>query len=357
MVISVFDESKSGLRTSSSHPGESDRSQPPPLRIGFWLMDAFDLYTLANALEPLRLANQVAGRALCQWQMLSLQGGQLHASNGIATATARLDQAQALDVLILCGGDSLPAGADQPDFRLQLCHRALQPISLGAFGKAGWLLAQIGALDGYRCSLPEPDLLAPQGDFNDLTPVAAPFCVDRQRLTCVGPQAVQGLMHELLSRTHGRGLVLHLEKYAARQARPLQAIHNAPARLQAALALMGDHLDRTLGIDELAEAMGMSRRHLERLFKRSLGCSPSRHYLDLRLQRARQLLQAGGQSMVEVAHQCGFVSLQHFARCYRQYFGAHPREAVGGGLRVIAGCQSTSALYVPAPSLASQLLQ
>ncbi|WP_128869931.1 GlxA family transcriptional regulator, partial [Pseudomonas sp. VI4.1] len=346
MVISVFDESTPGLRASSSPAGESDRPQPSPLRIGFWLMEAFDLYTLANALEPLRLANQVAGRALCRWQMLSLQGGQLHASNGIATATARLDQAQALDVLILCGGDSLPADADQPDVRQALCHWALQPISLGALGQAGWLLARIGALDGYRCSLPEPDSLAPQAAFNELTPVAAPFCVDRQRLTCVGPQAVQGLMHEWLARTHGRGLVLRMEKHAARQARPLQAMHNAPARLQAALALMGDHLDRALGIDELAEAMGMSRRHLERLFKRSLGCSPSRHYLNLRLQRARRLLQAGGQSMVEVVHECGFVSLQHFARCYRQYFGVHPRVDVGGQL--IAGCQATSVLHVPA---------
>ncbi|WP_440131195.1 helix-turn-helix domain-containing protein [Pseudomonas fluorescens] len=89
----------------------------------------------------------------------------------------------------------------------------------------------------------------------------------------------------------------------------------------------------------------------------SLRCSPSRHYLELRLQRARQLLQAGELSMVEVVHECGFVSLQHFARCYRQYFGAHPREDVGGKLRAIAGCQSASILNVPASSLASQLLQ
>ena len=357
MVSSIFDEFKPGEDAFSAHPGESDRAQSSPLRIGFWLMEAFDLYTLANALEPLRLANQVAGRALCQWQMLSLQGGQLRASNGIATTTMQLDQAQALDVLILCGGDSVHGGADQPDVRQQLGYWAQQPISLGGLGKAGWLLAQIGALDGYRCSLPEPDAPESQAAFNELNPVAAPFCVDRQRLTCVGPQAVQGLMHELLSRNHGHGLVLRMEKHAARQARPLQAMHNAPARLQAALALMGDHLSRTLGIDELADKMGMSRRHLERLFKRSLGCSPSRHYLDLRLQRARQLLQAGGLSMVEVVQACGFVSVQHFARCYRQYFGAHPREDVGGELRVIAGCQSASILPVLASSLASQLLQ
>ena len=305
---------------------EAGETTPAVLRIGFWLLEAFDLYALANALEPLRLANQVAGRDICQWQILSLHGQQLNANNGIATATSRLDQAQPLDVLILCGDESLHLPADHSGLYQQLCHWVQQPIALGALGKAGWLLAQIGALQGTRCSLPEPDLSLSFGTFNDLTPVAAPFCIDRQRLTCVGPQAVKGLMHELLAQIHGRGLVLRMEKHTARQARPLQSMHNAPEKLQATLALMNQNLTSTLGIDELAEAMGVSRRHLERLFKRNLGCSPSRHYLDLRLRQARQLLQMGKRPIADVAQECGFVSLQHFFRCYRQYFGAHPRD-------------------------------
>jgi transcriptional regulator GlxA family with amidase domain len=328
---------------------EAGRPQPPVLRIGFWLMDAFDMYALANALEPLRLANQLAGRTVCQWQMLSLDGQQLNASNGIASATAPLVQAQPLDVLILCGGDNL----HHPDLCQQLCHWAAQPIGLGALGKAGWLLAQVGALNGFRCSLPEPDPSLRFAAFSELTPVAAPFCVDRQRLTCVGPQAVQGLMHELLARTHGRGLILRMEKHAARQARPLLPTQNAPAKLQATLALMNENLSQTLDIDELAETMGISRRHLERLFKRSLGCSPSRHYLDLRLQQARQLLHTGEQPLSDVARECGFVSLQHFFRCYRQYFGAHPRDHVGALDKV--GSQRTSMLKTPSSSRASPL--
>lgn len=329
---------------------ESGRPQPPVLRIGFWLMDAFDMYALANALEPLRLANQLAGNEVCRWQMLSLEGQPLNASNGIATHTARLDQASTFDVLILCGADSPQLQAEHPQLIAQLNHWALQPVSLGALGSAGWLLAKIGALKGSRCSLPEPETSLAFAAFSQLTPVAAPFCVDRQRLTCVGPQAVQGLMHELLARTHGRGLILRMEKHTARQARPLLPVQDAPAKLQATLALMNEHLSRTLGIDELAEAMGISVRHLERLFKRSLGCSPARHYLDLRLQQARQLLRGGEQSLSEVASACGFVSLQHFFRCYRQYFGAHPRDHVGTGL-----LKRGSMLAVPALSLAGLL--
>jgi transcriptional regulator GlxA family with amidase domain len=324
---------------------EAGRPRPPVLRIGFWLMEAFDLYALANALEPLRVANQLAGHSVCQWQILSLDGQSMSASNGIATATARLDQAHAFDVLILCGGDNLLL---HPHLRAQLNHWAAQPIGLGALGAAGWLLAQIGALDGFRCSLPEPAASLTFAAFSTLTPMAAPFCVDRQRLTCVGPQAVQGLMHELLARSHGRGLIVRMEKHAARQARPLLPVQNAPAKLQATLALMSEHLSNTLGIDELAETMGISRRHLERLFKLSLGCSPSRHYLDLRLQQARHLLQSGDPSLANVAQACGFVSLQHFFRCYRQYFGAHPREHIGASPLSNAQSQSASRLNAPA---------
>ncbi|MGH8383977.1 MAG: GlxA family transcriptional regulator [Pseudomonas sp.] len=308
---------------------ESGQPQAPMLRIGFWLMDDFDFYALANALEPLRLANQLAGRSVCEWQILSLEGQPLKAGNGIATTTARLDQVHRLDVLILCGGDNPHLQTEHPELRAQLIYWAAQPVGLGALGKAGWLLAQIGALEGFRCSLPEPIASMTSAALSELTPVAAPFCVDRKRMTCVGPQSVQGLMHELLARTHGRGLILRMEKHAARQARPLLPVHDAPEKLQATLALMGEHLKQTLGIDELADAMGISRRHLERLFKSSLGCSPSRHYLDLRLQQARRLLRAGEQSLSNVAHGCGFVSVQHFFRCYRQYFGAHPREDMG----------------------------
>jgi transcriptional regulator GlxA family with amidase domain len=300
-------------------------SVPDELKIGFWLTEDFDLFTLANALEPLRLANQVAGRNLCQWQILSLEGQSLKASNGIATATTQLDRAQALDVLILCADEHHPL---DPAFRQQMSHWAAQPIRFGALGKAGWLLAQIGALDGYRCSLPEPDSPLAFATSRRLTPVAAPFCADRERLTCVGPQAVQGLLLELLAQTLGRGLLLRMEQHTARQSRPLQPMDHAPQKLQTALVLMSDHLTSPLGIDELAEAMGISRRHLERLFKQTLGCSPSRHYLELRLQHARRLLQAGAHSLLETTHECGFVAVQHFIRCYRQYFGSHPREHV-----------------------------
>ncbi|WP_260455982.1 helix-turn-helix domain-containing protein [Pseudomonas baetica] len=57
----------------------------------------------------------------------------------------------------------------------------------------------------------------------------------------------------------------------------------------------------------------------------------------MRLQQANQLLQSGQRQMPDVARDCGFVSVQHFIRCYRHYFGVHPRDHVGVNLLAIGG--------------------
>ena len=51
---------------------------------------------------------------------------------------------------------------------------------------------------------------------------------------------------------------------------------------------------------------GLARRQLERLFKQHLDALPSRYYADLRLQRARRLLQHSGQSILQIGLACGF---------------------------------------------------
>ena len=90
----------------------------------------------------------------------------------------------------------------------------------------------------------------------------------------------------------------------------------------------------------LAERVGVSPRQLERLFRRYLGSTPTRHYLELRLQHARSLLAQTSMSILDVALACGFTSASHFSKCHRELFGMKPREtrtppaaALNGGRR------------------------
>lgn len=54
--------------------------------------------------------------------------------------------------------------------------------------------------------------------------------------------------------------------------------------------------------------------------------APTRHYLEIHLNRARLLLQQTDLSVLGVALACGFVSASHFSKCYREFFGKKPRE-------------------------------
>ena len=76
-----------------------------PQSIGFLLLDNFTLISLASAVEPLRMANQLSGRELYRWHTLSLDGRQVWASDGLQiTPDAGTDNAPAVDCVIVCGG-------------------------------------------------------------------------------------------------------------------------------------------------------------------------------------------------------------------------------------------------------------
>jgi AraC family carnitine catabolism transcriptional activator len=62
------------------------------------------------------------------------------------------------------------------------------------------------------------------------------------------------------------------------------------------------------------------------LFRHHLDQTPSGLYLSFRLDRSRQLVQQTGMSVLAVAVACGFSSVSHFSRVYRQRFGLSPAK-------------------------------
>ncbi|MEO1919934.1 MAG: helix-turn-helix domain-containing protein, partial [Paracoccaceae bacterium] len=79
----------------------------------------------------------------------------------------------------------------------------------------------------------------------------------------------------------------------------------------------------------LAEDVGISTRQLERLFRRYLNRSPKRYYMELRLEKARNLLLQTDMSVINVALASGFTSPSHFSKCYRMHFSTTPYRERG----------------------------
>ena len=57
-----------------------------------------------------------------------------------------------------------------------------------------------------------------------------------------------------------------------------------------------------------------------------MGRSPSRYYMEIRLDRARHLLVQSQLPIVEIAVACGFVSASHFSKCYRELYDRSPQQ-------------------------------
>jgi AraC family transcriptional regulator len=79
-----------------------------------------------------------------------------------------------------------------------------------------------------------------------------------------------------------------------------------------------------LTIDDIARAARMSRFHFSRRFRDATGRSPYRYLLDVRLERAAELLRRGSCGVVEAALSVGFSDPCRFSNAFRARFGAAP---------------------------------
>ncbi len=92
-------------------------------------------------------------------------------------------------------------------------------------------------------------------------------------------------------------------------------------RLDRVIAFIETHLEDHLTIRRIAVIAALSPFHFVRAFRRSTGLTPHRFVNARRLERARDLIAAGGR-VREVAGRIGYESLSHFRAAYRAHFGA-----------------------------------
>lgn len=93
-----------------------------------------------------------------------------------------------------------------------------------------------------------------------------------------------------------------------------------------ALSHIWNYSHRLLTVDELANMMAMSRRTLERRFRRALGCSVLQGITDCRLKRAKYLLQKTKLPVEHVAMSAGFPSVAQMVNVFRGHEGCTPTQ-------------------------------
>lgn len=297
-------------------------SQEAPLRI--LLVDAGNgmSISLAGVMQPLQLAARTLGADRLQVQVLRLE----QALNAALTQHHHI-------ALVVADEDYVPLPTEQCRLLIDRCQGA---TAWGAVGSAVLWLARAGVMEGLRTALPWA--LYPETDETAERAILTPnlFEFDGNRMTCCGGMASIDFCLTLLCAIFGTDLQAQIKEALCidrvrsageRQRLALQARFGAlQPKLSEAVSLMEANTGEPLSTDEIASLVGISRRQLERQFKQYLGSVPSRYYLELRLQRARQLLLDSSHSIVQVGLMCGFSSGSHFSTAYGALFGITPRE-------------------------------
>ena len=101
------------------------------------------------------------------------------------------------------------------------------------------------------------------------------------------------------------------------------AAADVPPPVRKCLNHISRNLHGRITLSELAEHCGLSRGHLSRLFRGSVGCSVSRYVIRRKLEAAKAML-AGAYTVGEVAYLLGFSSESHFIKRFREEFGVTP---------------------------------
>jgi transcriptional regulator GlxA family with amidase domain len=303
-------------------------------KLGFLLIDDFALMSFASAIEPFRAANMFAGRVLYEWVTIGVGAERAAASVGLSVQTEHRAGADLdLDTLFVCAGGNPSEFHDE--VTLQWLRRlARRGVRIGGVSGGPFILARAGLLEGYRCTIHWQHVPAFRESFPQLALRRSLYEIDRDRLTCAGGIAALDMMHAVIAAQQTRALANKVSDWFLQtdirrgtdaQRRSLQERYEtANPHLLMALDLIESHLEHPMSRRSLAQAAGISVRHLERLFAQHLCTTLDAHYREVRLERARTLLRQTAMPVAEVGHASGFQSASHFSRQYKRRFGHAP---------------------------------
>ncbi len=323
-------------------------SVPTPVtkrRFIFVLLDNFTLLSFASALECLRIANRMIGQQAYEWKLIG-EGGET-ASCSAGTEFKLDDDLIELsrdDTVLVCGGINVQK-ATTKRMLSWLRREARKGLRLGGLCTAAYTLARAGLLDGKRATIHWENQDSFAEEFDEVTLTKSVFVIDGNRMTTAGGTSSIDLMLKLVADDHGEeiaNLVADQQIYSSiRTDQDTQRL-SVPTRigvrhpkLSQVIQKMEQNIEEPISPSILAKEVGMSTRQLERLFRRYLNRSPKRYYMELRLQKARNLLMQTDMSVINVALACGFASPSHFSKCYRAHYNTTPyRERGSQGARL-----------------------
>ncbi|TDT77699.1 AraC family transcriptional regulator with amidase-like domain [Litoreibacter halocynthiae] len=318
--------------------GTAQTGRLKPRRYVFVLMENFTMLSFAGAVDALRIANRMRPGSY-EWVLAGEGGDTISCSSGISyKLDMDLVEVQRDDTLILCGGTHVQEATTKRLLNW-LRREARRGVVIGALCTASYVLARAGLLDGKRATIHWENQDSFTEEFEDVELTKSVFVVDGNRMTTAGGTSSIDLMLKIIASDLGEdvaSMVADQQIYSSIRTDQDQQRLSIPTRigvrhpkLSRVIQMMEINVEEPISPSLLAKEVGMSTRQLERLFRRYLNRSPKRYYMEIRLQKARNLLMQTDMSVINVALACGFASPSHFSKCYRAHYDTTPYRERG----------------------------
>jgi len=318
---------------------ETDTCLDKPRRFVFVLLSKFSMLSFASAVECLRIANRMSQRNLYGWTLIGEGGESVTCSAGTSfQLEGDLGDLRRDDVVLLCSGLHVKA-ATSKKLLGWLRREARKGLKVGGLCTGAYVLARAGLLDGKKATIHWENSDSFIEEFDEIELTKSVFVIDGNRMTTAGGTSSIDLLLKLIANDHGEELAnavadqliyssIRTDQDTQRLSVPTRIGVRHP-RLSTVIQMMEANIEEPISPSILARDVGMSTRQLERLFRRYLSRSPKRYYMELRLQKARNLLLQTDMSVINVALACGFASPSHFSKCYRAHYDTTPYRERG----------------------------
>ena len=302
--------------------------------VGFLIFPDFQLLDAAGPIAAFEIGGAYGGGAYAL-HVLAQTAGRVASSSGASLYAEAIADAPALDTLIVAGGqgtrDAAQVAALAGDVRRTAASaRRTASVCSGAF-----ILAEAGLLDGRRATTHwsrttgfaqrypkvrlEPDrIYVKDGEVWSSAGITAGIDLSLALIA-------EDLGEDVARRTAQQLVVYHRRPGGQSQFSALLEMDRPEGRFGGLMGWMRERLHEPLNVERLADRAAMSPRNFARAFAAETGVTPARAVERLRVEAARERIEAGPEPIELIAQASGFGEPERMRRAFLRAFGQPPQ--------------------------------